>query len=119
MQRILSTEHLLSGYIYWLCSEHKHSISYGSLSSPDGEAARSTETLSDSYEATDAKPMTSAAPLDSRETEETGTCPREKVSTGGGHLSPGLLQWTRSLGDQCSEEAGGPGLLWAGVCIWH
>lgn len=26
---------LLYGYIYWRCSEHKHSISYGSLSSPD------------------------------------------------------------------------------------
>lgn len=31
--------------------------------------------------------MTSAAPLDSRETEVTGTCPRERVSTEGGHLS--------------------------------
>lgn len=40
----------------------------------------------DTQEVTDAKPATSAAPPDSRETEGPGMCPREKVSMEGGHL---------------------------------
>lgn len=64
----------------------------------------------------DAEPVTSAALLDSRETEVAGRCPREKVSMEGRHL--GFFS-RRGLGDQCSEEGGGPGVLWAGVCICH